>query len=149
MRNRAIRATCYVSRLCSIVFLVSTMGSPFVFAQNMGANMGGMGGLGGMNAAPDPPPPTDSPTAAPKRQNPFTADAAPVETIEARTAALEKFIFGCTQGSRPMKQRVQRLEKKLVPYEHHEANEDLNARVDHLWSILSTANKQPEKPPAQ
>jgi len=148
INNRLMTTSSYKSRLCSFFVLTYLISSPGIFAQGMGGGMMGgmMGGGRGMhnnqnaqqaNNTPDPP----------KRQNPFALDAAPVEGLEARTAALENFVFGSVQKKLPMKQRVERLEKKLVPYEHHKADEDLNERIDRLWSTLSAANKPAEKAP--
>ena len=85
----------------------------------------------------------------PENRNPFAIDAPPIEGLEAKTAALEKFIFGSERKKLPMKERVARLEKKLVPYEHHKPGEDLTERVDRMWSILASANRSPGKTPAQ
>jgi hypothetical protein len=130
-----------ISQLCCLIVLVSSIHTPLAQAQGMG--MGGMGmggrGMGGMgNNSNDPPPEPEKPAV---KFNPFAADAAPVQGMEARTAALEKFIFGHPEKNPKMKVRVERLEKKLVPYEHHKGDGDLEKRVDHLWSVLEAGNK--------
>jgi hypothetical protein len=134
------------SQLCCLIVVASYLQPAHVLAQGMG--MGGMGrGMGGMgggrgnnnNNANDPPAEPEKPAV---KFNPFAPDAAPVQGLQARTAALEKFVFGHSQTSAKMKPRVQRLEKKLVPYEHHSASDqDLEKRVDHLWSTLEAGNK--------
>lgn len=85
---------------------------------------------GASNAAPD----------ATSAQNPFAPGAEPVTGAESRIAVMERFVFGVERNDRPPQERVQRLEKKLVPYEHHETDPDLPKRIDHLWSILAAAN---------
>jgi len=110
---------------------------------------GGMGGMGqGMHGSQNSPP-ADTAPPPPKHPNPFGSDGPPLEGVEARAGALEKFIFGTEHKKMPIKTRVEKLEKRLVPYEHHKPDEDLNQRVDHLWSILAPANRPAESPPAQ
>jgi hypothetical protein len=77
--------------------------------------------------------------------NPFAPGAEPVAGAENRIAAIEKFVFGKEHSELPLGERVQHVEKKLVPYEHHDAAQDLTLRVDHLWSILAAANKPSTK----
>jgi len=104
-----------------------------------GVNPRGQGGNGQSqagNSAAAPP--------APVIQNPFAAGSLPVNGIEDRTDAMEKFVFG-RHSERPLEERVARLEKKLAPWEHHEGNQDLTARVNHLWSILAAANSRQSK----
>ncbi len=113
----------------------------------VGSSMLGFGGVGpgpsnpngigygiGNNYEPDKPKSTDV-------ANPFLSSSTPTKGMENKTAVMERFVFGSEKASLPIAERVQHLEKKLVPYEHHKGDEDLNARVDHLWSILSAANK--------
>lgn len=76
-----------------------------------------------------------------KHQNPFGIEAKRTEGLEDRAAALENFVYGKVEKKLPIQKRVQRLERKLVPYEHHNEKEDLELRLDHLWAILSAANK--------
>ena len=158
-----------ISIIFFIVLFISAISSPAIFAQGMGGGMGGMGGgmggmgggMGGMGGGmggggmgrgrgnSNAQQPADTTPPVIKHQNPFGLDAAPAEGLEARTAALENFIFGSPQKKLPMKTRVERLEKRLVPYEHHKSSDDLNERIDHLWSMLASANKPSEKAPAQ
>jgi hypothetical protein len=117
------------------------MGGMGMGGGGMGMGGGGMGGGGrggrqsNQNAAPAPAP----------VQNPFLPGADQVEGVEARSAVMEKFVFGHGLPHATVEDRVQRLEKKLVPYEHHDSSQDLAKRVDHLWSMLSAANKQQGK----
>jgi hypothetical protein len=108
----------------------------------MGRMMGMGGGRGGggknkqqatSSAGPD------------ERVNPFAPDADPVVGVEARTTAMEKFIFGRAETKLKIDARVQRLEKKLIPYEHHAERQTMNKRVDRLWSVLAAANNKAEK----
>ncbi len=147
--NSRLLTTIYsISSVFSVVFLISAINSPCIFAQGMGGGMMGMGDRG-TRGNQNPQQTNDQSTPPPKHQNPFGIDSTPIEGVEARTAALENFIFGGEQKKLPLEKRVERLEKKLLPYEHHKAGEDLNQRIDHLWSILSSANKPSEKLPAQ
>jgi hypothetical protein len=108
---------------------------------------GAAGGPGSINAGgrgrsrrSDP----DTTPAPQPPENPFAPGAMEIRGTESRTTILEKFVFGKEQPKKPIEQRVALLEKKLVPYEHNNANKDLGKRVDHLWSILSAANSQPQ-----
>jgi hypothetical protein len=105
--------------------------------RGMGTGGGGMGG--GRNSQQNAPPP------APVVQNPFLPGAEPVDGLENRAQVMEKFVFGHSAPHATVEDRVQRLEKKLVPYEHHDSSQDLAKRVDHLWSMLSAANKSQGK----
>ena len=73
--------------------------------------------------------------------SPFAPGALPVIGAENRIAIIEKFVLGKDHSELPLAERVEHVEKKLVPYEHHQAGQDLSIRVDHLWSILAAANK--------
>ena len=77
--------------------------------------------------------------AKPVIENPFTPGSAQVKGVEQRTSTLEKFVFGHEHFGKPLAERVARLEKKLVPYEH-QSDKDIATRVDHLWTMLSAAN---------
>ncbi len=132
-------------------------------ASFMGGALGGGGGMmfgpgvGGMGLPVMPymgrgmgmypayaPPPSSSPQQNVSHviQNPFSADAQPVTTTEARVTAMEKFVFGHERASMSIEERVALLEKKLVPYQHNNATQDLSVRVTHLWSMLAAANSQ-------
>ncbi len=81
----------------------------------------------------------------PAIENPFAPGAAQVKGIEQRTSTLEKFVFGHEHFGKPLAERVARLEKKLVPYEH-QGDKDIATRVDHLWTMLSAANTMNNSP---
>ena len=136
-----------LSQLCCLIVLLASIQPPLAIAQGMNMGRGVSGGMSGppSNSANDPPPEPEKPVV---KFNPFAADAAPVQGLQARIAALEKFVFGRAQTSPKTKLRVQRLEKKLVPYEHHAASEeDLEKRVDHLWTTIEKGNKGSTKAP--
>jgi hypothetical protein len=132
------------SRLCCLLLIASGTLPPI--AQAQGGGMGGMGNLGGLRNSPsigggqnDPPAEPEKPVV---KFNPFGPDAAPVNGLDARTAALERFVFGHSEANPKMKVRVQRLEKRLVPYEHHDpSDKDFEKRVDHLWATLEAGNR--------
>jgi hypothetical protein len=121
----------------------------------MGMGPGLMSGLGGMHGAAERGNRnTQSTTSGPDStgaasRNPFSQDAEPVVGTGPRISALEKFVFGREYTKSPTEERLQRLEKKLVPYEHHAANEDVARRVDRLWELLARANGQSKKPSAE
>jgi hypothetical protein len=140
------------SKACCLIFLVSSLLPQLAQAQG-GMGMGGMGNMGGLRNTPsmgggspnDPPPEPEKPVV---KFNPFSSDAPPVDGLESRTTALERFVFGHAETKPKMKVRVQRLEKKLVPYEHHAASEmDLDKRVNHLWSTLEAGNRGSTRAP--
>jgi hypothetical protein len=116
--------------------------------------MGGMGGTGHRKTSTANDEPEQAPTAPPTKANPFAPDATPVEGAKERMDVMEKFTFGHAQSGQKLDKRVERLEKRLVPYEHHKGIENLHDRVDRLWSIMATANgagksdrsDKPEKP---
>jgi hypothetical protein len=83
--------------------------------------------------------PDDSPV-APTHLNPFAPGNQVASGSAQRTTIMESAVFGRSFPNRPLEERVQRLEKKLIPYEHNLAKNNLPTRVDHLWSILSAAN---------
>jgi len=68
--------------------------------------------------------------------------------VEPRIASMEQAVFGHTHTStkKTLAERVQHLEKRLVPYEHNLAQKDLPTRVDNLWSIVSAANNLENAP---
>jgi hypothetical protein len=89
----------------------------------------------------------DDGSAKPAIENPFAPGSPDVKSIEQRTSSLEKFVFGHEHFGKPLAERVARLEKKLVPYEHH-TDKDLPTRVDHLWTMLAAANAGERSPVA-
>jgi hypothetical protein len=134
------------SHVCCLIWLASAAMPPIAQAQGGGMGMGGMGNMGGLRNTPsmqggqnDPPPEPEKPVV---KYNPFGPDATPVTGLDARTAALERFVFGHSEINPKMKVRVQRLEKRLVPYEHHDpSDKDFEKRIDHLWSTLEAGNR--------
>ncbi|HEY9717494.1 MAG TPA: hypothetical protein V6C69_08495 [Trichormus sp.] len=117
--------------------LLNMVGSSMLGMGGAGPGIGNPSGIGygvGNTYEPDAPKSTDV-------ANPFLSSATPTKGLENKTSVMERFVFGSEHGNQPIAERVQHLEKKLVPYEHHKGDDDLNARVDHLWSILSAANK--------
>ncbi len=145
---RILTSFSHISYSLVLLILISFANSPCIFAQGMGSGTMATGGRG-MRGNQNPQQTPDQTTPPQKHQNPFGIDSTPAEGVEARTSALENFIFGGEQKKLPLEKRIARLEKKLIPYEHHKAGEDLNQRVDHLWTILSSANKPSEKSPTQ
>ncbi|PWT94268.1 MAG: hypothetical protein C5B53_13525 [Candidatus Melainabacteria bacterium] len=89
--------------------------------------------------------PDDSLKVAPP-VNPFAPGNQMASGSAQRTTIMETSVFGRAFPNRPLEERVQRLEKKLVPYEHNLAKNNLPTRVDHLWSILSAANNLNDSP---
>jgi hypothetical protein len=120
----------------------------------MGGPMGGMGmpmgmGMGGgrrrnmqNQQQQDNTPVVKAPTAP---VNPFGPAGEDVKGAENRTATMEKFCFGKENGSKPLEERVAKLEKRLVPWEHNAASKDMTTRVNHLWSLLQAANSTSHK----
>jgi hypothetical protein len=111
----------------------------------MGMGMPGMGMGGGrrrnmQNQQPDPV--VKAPTAP---INPFGPAGEDVKGAENRTATMEKFCFGKENASKPLEERVSKLEKRLVPWEHNASSKDMNTRVNHLWSMLQAANSTSHK----
>lgn len=88
----------------------------------------------------------DSDDTAPVRGNPFAPGSEQVTGVAQRTAAMESIVFGRTYDNRPLEERVERLDKKLIPYEHDVSKKPLPTRVDELWSILSAANSSKNSP---
>jgi hypothetical protein len=81
----------------------------------------------------------------PAIENPFAPGSAKINGVEQRTATLEKFVFGHEHFGKPIAERVEKLEKKLVPYEHN-GDKDIATRVDHLWTMLNAANTMNKSP---
>jgi hypothetical protein len=65
-----------------------------------------------------------------------------------RLSAIEEFTYGHNYATRPVQDRLARLEKRLVPYEHNLTAKDVPTRVNNLWSILSVANTLKNSPTA-
>jgi hypothetical protein len=89
-------------------------------------------------SAPDAP-------AKPVIENPFLPGSPKINGVEQRTSTLEKFVFGHEHIGKPIAERVEKLEKKLVPYEHNN-DKDIATRVDHLWTMLNAANTNNSSP---
>jgi hypothetical protein len=83
--------------------------------------------------------------AKPVIENPFLPGSPNVNGVEQRTSTLEKFVFGHEHVGKPIAERVEKLEKKLVPYEHNN-DKDIATRVDHLWTMLNAANTNNTSP---
>ncbi len=77
--------------------------------------------------------------------NPFVDG---VTGTDQRLSAMEEFTYGHNYATRPVGDRLARLEKRLVPYEHNLTAKDVPTRVDNLWSILSVANTLKNSPTA-
>ena len=71
--------------------------------------------------------------------NPFVSNQMASGSAQ-RTTVMEQAVFGRSYPNRPLEERLARLEKKIVPYEHNLSAKNLPTRVDNLWSILSPAN---------
>jgi hypothetical protein len=85
-----------------------------------------------------------SPTTAPPPPNPYLQSN--VVSTNDRVDAMEKAVFGHDYASRSLKDRVERLEKKIIPYKHDQESQSLPVRVDQLWSILGVANSLKSAP---
>lgn len=95
--------------------------------------------LGG-HGFPSPPPESfdDDADDAPKAPvNPFING---VTGTDQRLSAIEEFVYGHNYATRPVQDRLERLEKRLVPYMHNLAQKDVTNRVNNLWNILNVAN---------
>jgi hypothetical protein len=88
----------------------------------------------------------DESTFTPVQTNPFSPDNQMAIGTAPRTTIMETAVFGHSYPNRPLEERVHRLEKKMIPYDHNEANKNLPSRVDHLWRILSAANNLNDSP---
>ncbi len=77
----------------------------------------------------------DAPPKAPV--NPFVAG---VTGTDQRLSAIEEFVYGHNYATRSAQDRLERLEKRLVPYQHNLAQKDVTSRVNNLWNILNVAN---------
>ena len=83
--------------------------------------------------------------APPQPVNQFSPE---VQGIDQRVSTMEQSVFGQSYSNRPLADRVSRLEKKMIPYEHNLGSNDLPTRVDHLWTILSVAHTLQSSPTA-
>ncbi|HEY9733649.1 MAG TPA: hypothetical protein V6C89_17140 [Drouetiella sp.] len=80
----------------------------------------------------------DNPPASPKPPvNPFVDG---VTGTDRRLSAMEEFVYGHNYATKPVQDRLERLEKRLVPYQHNLAQKDVTYRVNNIWNILSVAN---------
>jgi hypothetical protein len=132
----------YTAAICCLIALISALHPLHANAQGGMGRLMGMGrGGGGKNNKQQ----ATSSAAPEERVNPFAPDADPVEGVEARTTAMELFIFGRADIKLKIEARLQKLEKKLIPYEHHAEGQPLSKRVDRLWSTLEAANKRAER----
>ncbi len=109
---------------------VASASRPAVFSNSF------LGGRG----FPSPPPDSsdddgDDPPKAPV--NPFING---VTGTDQRLSAIEEFVYGHNYATRPAQDRLDRLEKRIVPYQHNLAQKDVTFRVNNLWNILSVAN---------
>jgi hypothetical protein len=77
-------------------------------------------------------------------QNPFLGNTPDNSTD--RISVMERMVFGHVYENRPDMERMERLEKKLVPYEHNLAQKDLPYRVNNVWNILKVANTMNSTP---
>jgi hypothetical protein len=89
---------------------------------------------------------TDGDAPAPVHTNPFAPGNQLASGAAQRTTIMENSVFGRSFPDRPLNERVQRLEKRMVPYEHNLDKKSLPNRVDQLWSILSAANNLNSSP---
>ncbi len=77
--------------------------------------------------------------------NPFISG---VSGTDQRLSAIEEFVYGHNYATRPAQDRLERLEKRLVPYEHNLAQKDVTNRVNNLWNLLNVANTFKNAPTA-
>lgn len=119
---------------------VASVSRPGVFSNSF---------LGGHGFQPPPSDPSDDvgdgddPPKAPV--NPFVDG---VTGTDQRLSAIEEFVYGHNYATRPVQDRLERLEKRLVPYEHNLAQKDVTSRVNNLWNILNVANTFKNAPTA-
>lgn len=77
--------------------------------------------------------------------NPFVNG---VSGTDQRLSAIEEFVYGHNYALRSAQDRLERLEKRLVPYQHNLAQKDVTYRVNNLWNILNVANTLNSAPTA-
>ncbi|MDR3614971.1 MAG: hypothetical protein P4L53_15535 [Candidatus Obscuribacterales bacterium] len=75
---------------------------------------------------------------APPVNNPYLQ--ANVTSTNDRLASMEKTEFGRDYPTHSLKDRVQRLEKKIDPGKKGQEAQSLPARVDQLWAVVSVSN---------
>jgi hypothetical protein len=123
--------------------------APTMFNRSTNGSGGGFGGFGGfappMSMMNDNSSDTSDDTPKPP-VNPFIDGN--VTGTDQRLSAIEEFTYGHNYATRPVQDRLARLEKRLVPYEHNLTAKDVPTRVNNLWSILSVANTLKNSPTA-
>jgi len=75
---------------------------------------------------------------APPASNPYLQ--ANITSTNDRLASMEKTEFGRDYPTHSLKERVQRLEKKVDPDKKGHEGQSLPARVDQLWAVVSVSN---------
>jgi hypothetical protein len=78
--------------------------------------------------------------------NPFSGTQDEPSNPGERISAMEQMVFGHSYTSRSEDERLSRLEKKLVPWQHNLAQKDRKSRVDNLWNMLKVANTMNSSP---
>jgi hypothetical protein len=79
-----------------------------------------------------------SQAAAPQASNPYLQ--ANITSTNDRLASMEKTEFGQEFPTKSLKDRVQRLEKKVDPDKKGHEGQSLPTRVDQLWAVVSVSN---------
>ncbi|MFN8554026.1 MAG: hypothetical protein U0103_21330 [Candidatus Obscuribacterales bacterium] len=110
---------------------VGSAGRPGIFSNSILSGRG----FPGMYDAHDDDNDNSEPPKAPV--NPFVNG---VTGTEQKLSAMEEFVYGHNYATRPVQDRLERLEKRLVPYQHNLAQKDVTYRVNNIWNILSVAN---------
>jgi hypothetical protein len=98
-----------------------------------------------LSSPPEIPDDSVDDTTAKAPVNPFVNG---VNGTDQRLSAIEEFVYGHNYANRPAQDRLERLEKRLVPYQHNLAQRDVNSRVNNLWNILNVANTLKSAPTA-
>jgi len=78
--------------------------------------------------------------------NPFSGGQDEPSNPGDRISAMEQMVLGHIYTSRSEDERLARLEKKLVPWQHNLAQKDTKSRVDNLWNMLKVANTMNSSP---
>lgn len=110
---------------------VASAGRPGIFSNSILSGRG----FPGMYNAPDDDNDNSDPSKV--RVNPFVNG---VTGTDQRLSAIEEFVYGHNYATRSVQDRLERLEKRLVPYQHNLAQKDVTYRVNNIWNILSMAN---------